>query len=252
MRKLTLFLLAWLCLAMSRISAQSSSLESSILDMVSPLDMTPVTQSTGIFIDRVPQYVAIRRYGGLAVTDSTHVDVGTFKLAYAMIDHSHLGSSSMYSEDSITAYLDRYKTAPVVHLGLMAYQYDGFRRDAIATNLLTYDGQKLHNVPNAPTSPFVRDTMMMTTLYNPTYQSLDVPYTLPSDFLSTNFSSIQQLSFDFGDGLGFRSLVADRIYDIHYPAAGIYTIIGRMTLSGGSQRISSTRIKIIDASTSNL
>jgi hypothetical protein len=67
MQKLILCVLALLCLTLSRLSAQSSDLETQIASALSQLDTKPIQQSTGIWLDRVPQYIPIKRYKGTSI-----------------------------------------------------------------------------------------------------------------------------------------------------------------------------------------
>ena len=63
--------------------------------MLKPLDMTPVQNSTGILINRLPEYVPFQYYRGAYFSDSTDITPELYKLSYAILDRAHLSSSGM-------------------------------------------------------------------------------------------------------------------------------------------------------------
>ena len=200
MQKLILCIMALLCLMLSRLSAQNQNPEAKLLDMLSTLDMTEIRASTGIFIDRVPSYVPLRHFKGSVVTDSTHVSPLAYNLAYDMLSLTHLGGSAMYPPDSIDAKVAKFVKAPVVHLGLMAYQYDRFKTDALTSGLVTYDGERFQDGADDADSPYVVDTVFMGINHKASYASLTVPYYIAQDFVSTNLGDIAAIDIDYGNG----------------------------------------------------
>jgi hypothetical protein len=253
MNKWILIHLACLCLWLGvtvRSQAQSQTADERFVEAMSALDMAPIITSTGLFADRVPSIVPLHIFRGSAISDSLRGSRGLLLISHATMYGADLGSSPLPDPQTYRARLDHYEQSDTVVLGAMLYQYDRIKLSALDDGLIYYDGLRFHHTsPSSAPATYRRDTLAVLSTIRKTVSTATVCFLLPTDIYSTNIDSVTTIDIDYGDGLGYRSILPDQVATVTYANADTFRIDIRWTLPGGQHRYASTSI-IVESATS--
>ncbi len=242
MKKMNFFILAVLCLYASSLTAQLSSFELSVADATSQLSTTEIT--TGIFYEKMPAYVPYKNNTGKYLADSLITDASEFQTIYSGLHYSHVGVSSMLHPDSLWADFESKAAIPAVYLSGIYYRYNRFKPDALANNLVTWDGTHFQDVAGRTESPYREDSVFVFSALREEFNGDSVPFHLKSTDIFSNITTMQNLQIDFGDGNGFIPLQTDSTYWVYYETDSLKTIQVKYIDGNGDILISETTLFI--------
>lgn len=176
--------------------------------------------------------------------DSISLDKRGFILTYGMIRQSYVSSTSLKGVDSLLNLLDTSQKSPVVQILLASFRYQQFKPYALDRGLITYDGIYFHDVTNPFESPYMEDTLFVTSLNKAIYDTTTVSFTLSSHYVFSNLGGIDSIMVDFDDGNDFQKITINDLKNITYPDEGVYNIGLKLYLTTGKLLYSSAQIEI--------
>jgi len=193
--------------------------------------------------------IPLQLFDGAAINDSIRGNRAMLLIAHGSIYGADLGTSPLIEPNSLVSMLDAYEQSDIVRLGAMLYHYDRLKPSVVEDSLIYYDGLRFrHSNPTAISESYQRDTLAVLATVRKSIHGSEIPFVLPSTIYSSNLAAgIVAMDIDFGDGLGYRPLVADQVYTIHYATADTFRIDIRWALLGGQYRYASTSIIVEDA-----
>ena len=203
---------------------------------------------TGFLLDYGIEYVDITDYDGVIQSDSTIVNMGIYRDILRTLDSASVRTSNFYA--GIKPTLDNFETQGSdgnVTLSGTLFQYNMIKENALTDNLIYYD----------ETNNIVRDVYTDGRWINPydtkyvfafvanmeNCNSTTVSYTLPNNLFFHNVLG-GELSFDAGDGLGYRILSLDTPVTAVYNSEGAKILRLRMRTKDGRCLETHTRINI--------
>lgn len=224
-----------------------SDLENRVTTMLQDIDTAPIAAATGIFYDQVPEYLAYKQLPYDAVVDSLRMNEEGFKWVHNMLAYAYLDTINPLRQDSMWEYIDFYKSTDLVAIGSILYTYDRFRDNVIEDSLIYYDGERFQHHPSAGSSPFMRDTVVITsTIYDKALGDT-IKFYIPSDLYYTNMDTVVSVELDFSDGGGYVPVNFDNVIPIVYNAIDTFDINIRYTLQNNEVLYAGTSIVISEA-----
>jgi hypothetical protein len=229
MKKLFLagLLLPWLCFAF----AQGQTLPQKLLHLYEPLDKAQV--QTNYLFDLAVPLAHPSRYNG-ALNDSNYTNINTFGMLYGELRQGWVATGSGLPDPSV--YLSKIKNLQygnALPMAIMAMQYDRIRPDAFNLNLLTYDGDQVHDVPGRSQSPYFQDTVVAFAALTGKIYHLDQVFSLPADLWFSNLTgAAPDISLDLDDGQGWQTLVAGQEVQAQYTSTGDKQVKVRLQFPG--------------------
>jgi len=235
-------LLAGWCLLMASLSfAQNNTLPQKLRHLYQPLDKKQLV--TGYLWDQAVCFASPIDYQG--IQDTQPADINIFGMFYGALRNSYTQQENGLPTPSV--YLQKIQNHDVsapVPLSIMTMCFDGIRPDALSADLLTYDGQQLHDVPNRINSPYLQDTIFVIAPLWEEVQGLQQVFTLPDELWFSNLGAKPPLiSMDAGDGMGWHQMALGDSIQIEYASFGVKTLRIRLEYSGFT-RYASTKLDI--------
>jgi len=173
------------------------------------------------------------RYDG-TLNDSNYTSINTFGMLYGELRQGWTATGNGLPAPSV--YLSKIKNlqyGDALPVAIMAMQYDNIRLDAYDLNLLSYDGNQVHDVPGRPQSPYLQDTVVACAALSATVYVLDPVLTLPADLWFSNISGAAPgISMDFDDGQGWQAIVPGQDLQAQYSSTGTKEIKVRLQYAG--------------------
>lgn len=205
------------------------SIDENIVEESAPfanLDTSAI--ETGVLYDKVTPLSNIEAYDGRSGAEGSLSD---WEQMYFEINHANLIPGRLPSLDDVEAAAKQQNLQEqTITLAILNYRYNRIAPDAIKNNLLTWQGERLADVPNREASPYEeRRVFAAATLEDKTYQGSNVRFVIGKQFYYSNDDSqLQSLEVDFGDGLGYRAAQMEDVFQISYAAPGEKRIKIRM------------------------
>jgi hypothetical protein len=253
MQKKIFLVVALLCHLLSNGFAQNQypDAETQLSDMLSLLDMGTITNNTGILADRMPRYADMGLLRGKYLSDSTRLSLEPYELLYGQLRQAYIIPTVLPAADSLVRLIKGVKLSPVVHLSLSAFKYQRLKPYALSNGLITYDGQRFQDVVDPRESPYMMDTLVISTANKPSYDTTTVPFILKDNFTFTNLN-ISTIQVDFGNGSGYQTIAYNQLQYITYPDTGQYAINVKVTLATNEVLLSGAYIEIVEPIANNV
>lgn len=205
---------------------------------------------TGILLDYGIDLVDMEDYDGTVLADSTYVNVDIYRDILKTIISSDVKTNYNSSYNSVKAKIDALDNVSVdgpIKLSAAFFQYNVIKSNAIEDNLIVYDevNNKVCDAynDNGWINPYDTKNLFAVTVGAQSSDSSSVQYVLPDEYYFTN-SSITQMYFDAGDGLGYRPCLKNSTISVNYTTEGIKTLKLRIRTLQGQYLESHTYIQI--------
>lgn len=167
----------------------------------------------GLLLDYAMEFAKLSNYDGTALTDSNKVMTSEFWEIYNTIYLSRIHSNGFTIQgpsvfDSL--WINQRDTGKIVLAGLF-YNYSRFRDDAVENNLITIQNEQVIDryVSGVWQNPYQEEKIFAISPSIEYYEGKNLQVILPSNLWQTNASSeVNNMSIDFNDGQGYRTLTA--------------------------------------------
>ena len=205
--------------------------------------------NTGFLVDKALPMVPIEKFNGQQLSNDNRGSTFKFCKLYAML--SSMGISSNFNlphPSSYTSLVENPQNSQIL-MGVLMYEYNQFREDALTQNLLTTNGVQFFDVPGRPQSPYLEKEVFLASPMKQRVAGLIQEFKLPSALVYTNSTkTIASIEMDFDDGMGFRNVIIDQGVSISYSQEGLKTIKTRITYTDSSSVIAQGLIQVVDIS----
>jgi len=229
MKKLTLFMLVFLCL--QGIQAQPNP-DQEIRQAVSTLDSS--YQYTHMLYGRGYPYQPWPWYDGNHFADSLAGSKESLLMTYGMQFYALNDTSTQQSLLDFSNELDSLSQKDTVFLGLFYNEYDRVKSHALDSNLIALIDTQYYDVAGRTENPYYRDTLFN---FHLTHNQVDldtIPFMLSSDlFFSYTSQAPDSIQIDFDDTHGFQTVQFDQLYSIYYDTEGTKRIRIKAFLGNG-------------------
>ena len=203
-----------------------SALRTELDAMFEDLDKTKII--TGLLLDYAVDLVDLSLFDGENMSDSSTVNYATLQYILYTIS-SAAPVSAPFQEVSVISDTLSARNLRTGHIPICvaAFDYNQIRADALTNNLINYDesnGGKVSDkyIGNTWVNPYTVNTVVAFSPLINTSTSWNVTFTYDDEYLFSN-RIINNITIDFGDGLGYRPL-SEGTYSISYPEPGEYEI----------------------------
>jgi len=182
--------------------------------------------TSGILLDYGVEFQNMDNYSGMALHDSNYVNINDWRSIVSTLGSSQFNNQAVLPtltaiNSSISSSESSSLPNPFVVLN---FKYHALRPDAISAGLMTSSNDKLYDVPNRTTSPYVLKYVFA---ISPTKKQYDAPdgvisFTIPSTLIFGNSGkTISQVKVNMGDGLGLRNVSTGVAFTSNYASSGI-------------------------------
>ena len=185
------------------------------------LDRTPVT--TGLLADYGMYLANVNKFNGIR-SDTNHVVYEEWQALYTTLFSSQFNNNTTLTQPETV--FDQVEDVAVQNTGHemlvgMHYRYERIRADAVTSNLLSVENNKLYDVPNRTQSPYeMADCFAIA----PKYEVLDgATHSFlfkPELFYNNTGKAISAIQVDADDGLDYQPLVFNTPRTVNYSTEG--------------------------------
>jgi hypothetical protein len=154
MKKLLLFIATInFCFAQVPVCNLPPSYKANAHDLLKNLDKTQI--STGVLYENVYPMAEVEFYTGQINTDTTNSE--HFKQAWDELYQSTYNNTGKKHFTDLENDIESFNINGKYHhpVGIIDYQYNTIKSDAVSTNLLNIQNGKLYDTPNRPTTPYL-------------------------------------------------------------------------------------------------
>ncbi|UKJ07135.1 hypothetical protein [Solitalea lacus] len=199
-----------------------------------PIDKSKVP--TGILYDRVFNLAGLERFTGVLGSDTSDID--HFHQAYYELYSSAYNTSGWKTPEQLDADLLSLYPSTTHPIGILYYNYNSIDTNSVINNLFYIQNGQLYDVANRTVSPYNSNITLIASPLGEAEAEWEIgihTFTLDSRFFLTNQSlNINNVSIDFDDGAGYRSLALNSSVQINYATTGSKIIKMNINLVGGS------------------
>ncbi len=196
--------------------------------------------TSGLLLDRALPLTKMTRYNG-QLSDSNRVSALSFGLAYAQLSGAALNSAAQLPDPttSLGSYASNEDTIPIK---MMYFHYDQIKSTALANGDISVQNNQLINVPGR--IPFELDTAFLASPWtDATLEGDTFSFVIQAPFTNDS-AAIQNISVDFGDGQGWRTVTIGQVLQVGYAQSDTVIFRYRLTLNGGMILESHSRMVI--------
>lgn len=213
--------------------------------MTQSVDMQSAT--TGLMLDQAMPFEVIANYDGQALTADNMATTFNFCKMYAMLSSMSINTNQSLPHPS--AYTSAIEAVPKseIHLGVLHYNYNQFRDDALTLNLLSTDGAQFFDVPNRPFDPIISNEVFLAAPSRQRSNSLATTFKLPSNLYFTNSNKVvSSVLVDFGNGQGTRQVSVDQAIPVNYTSFGTKEVIVTINFTDLTSLTAHCKFQIVD------
>ncbi|MCJ8290814.1 MAG: T9SS type A sorting domain-containing protein [Crocinitomicaceae bacterium] len=209
------------------------------------LDLSEVT--TGFLLDKAMPMIAIENFDGQQLSTDNLGTTFDFCKLYATLSSMSINSNfSLPDPNSYTSLIENPQITQI-QMGVIAYEYNQLREDALTQNLLTTNGTQFFDVLNRPQSPYLQKEVFLASPMKQGVMGLIQDFILPSALMHTNSTKvIANIQMDFDDGLGFRNVIIDQGTAVTYSQEGIKIIKTKINYTDLSSLIAHGEIEVFE------
>jgi len=251
-RKLFVILLILLCiLSLSNDAKAQTDINTSFSDrmnyIVQQLEKNRVPN--GLLLDYAMEFAKLSNFDGTALTDSNKVMSSEFWEIYNTLYLSRIHPNGFTIQspsvfDSL--WYNQRDTGKIVLAGLF-YNYSRFRDDAVQSNLITIQNEQAIDkyVNGVWQNPYQGEKTFAISPSTEFYEGKNLQVVLPANLWQTNAGGeVSNMSIDFNDGQGYRTLTAGQQLTLNYADTGTKIWKYRLQLSGGQYLYCHSQVKI--------
>lgn len=183
---------------------------------------------TGILLDYGIDYVDLGDYNGRSLTDTTCVNISTYRDIMRTISSANVRPfiSYDYQLNNIDLF-ENINNTDDINLSVMYYQYNTIKENALTDNLIVYDEERniVADVYNNGEwiNPYDTNNIFAFVTNSTKHIGFAVNYTLPSIFLFKN-AEFKEMYFDAGDGNGYKRIGVGNHLSVTYNTEGVKTL----------------------------
>ena len=210
----------------------------------------------GILLDFAQEFTNLSAYDGMNLNDSTKTTFTTVSDIYNTLASGTITApaGSVIHPIYYDSLAQFQRTAGQITLQGLFYQYASIVPNAVTNNLITVTSNQLYDkyVNSVWQNPYQTQKVYAMSpsvnAYN-TRGTYALKAKMPANLWLTNSGSlVSGMTVDFADGLGFRTLTANQIYNLTYSGGGYKTWVFKLTLTNGTVLQSRTDIQLDSAS----
>lgn len=228
-------------------------------DLLSPVRTSLDQQFSGLDKSRVPKgllldyaidLVDLDLYNGVALLDSNYVDIDIFESILRSVYSASVINTPPFPDtpDGIMEDLIDSYSSSTIPVGLIAYEYNYIRADALSCNLIEYDSStgRVSDKYAADSTWIDPYTSAFAVGFAPvvgSHEGASVTYSFTLDSFFTNMN-VSLVEFDAGDGYGYRQISLPSSVSTLY-SLGTHDLKIRLTVSGNQTLLMHSRIQIL-------
>lgn len=208
----------------------------------------------GLLLDYAMEFTNLSNFNGAALTDSNKVMTSEFWEIYNTLYLSRIHPNGFTLQNPSvfdSLWFGQRDYGKIVLSGLF-YNYARFREDAVQNNLITIQNEQVIDsyVNGIWQDPYFTEKVFAVSPSLEYYEGKNLQVVLPSNLWQTNAAGeVNNISIDFGDGQGYRTLSVGTPLSLNYSDTGSKTWTYRLQLSGGQYLYSHSQVKIKNAIT---
>lgn len=165
--------------------------------------------------------------------------------AYLEMQRSVLDSSDLATPADVREAARAAARQGAIPLGVLHFEYQALRPDAVENGLIIVDGDRLLDAPDRAESPYDTNRLFaVAPLWEQVYAGLDTTFSLDHAFFFGNQPAPDSLTIDFGDGSGVHELRFGDSVTVTYPEAGSAEITITANFADGSQQSAIASLEI--------
>ncbi|POY34659.1 hypothetical protein C3K47_19110 [Solitalea longa] len=222
----------------SQVYSQVVEIDSTYLEqtnyILAPLDKSKIPKA--ILYGRMFDLASLERYTGITGTDTSEVD--HFHQAYYEIYNSSYNVTGWKTPDQLDSDLDILFNSNIHPIGILYYDYNTIDTNAIANNQFYLQNGQLHDVINRTTSPYLTKTTFVASPLGPSQVLWETgTHTFKLDplyFLGNKPLNVNNVTIDFNDGVGLRTLALNSSVTVNYTTSGPKYVTINVNLVGGA------------------
>lgn len=163
---------------------------------------------TGLLLDYGVDYVNLNRFNGVNVDDSSHVNMATMELILKSLRNMAVGTKPFNPVNDILNQMSMTFNSGTNPVGIVLYEYNSITPTALTNNLISYSEQTGFQdvyVAGEWQDPYEFKTIAAFSPYMNVTRNQTVVFSFNSAYRFTD-KTINSISFNPGDGNGFRSV----------------------------------------------
>lgn len=200
------------------------------------LDKSPALIPSGFLLEYSLAAFPSDRYDGAGSPDTIR-GYTDFLQCHSILELSKVNANATLTPtDDIFITAHRRKRTKAIPFAFLFKQYQTINPSALASNLVAVsaDGQRLSDVPGRPSSPYLTKEAFIFAPFESNIVSSDkVSFTFPADLWQ--MAGITQVTIDFGDGGGNRTVNKGDSLVIYYGTSGMKYITATISTMGGTR-----------------
>lgn len=197
--------------------------------------------SSGLLKDYGIDFLDMENYTGAVLADSNMVSsYKWFEMYKSLYTYRINGNAPALTDpDTLADAIASYIPAGTVPLPIILMKYDRFQDNALTGNLLSVSNDVIYDkyVQGSWQNPYTAVNAFGVHPGNNQFLNSSVSFTFPSQFVFSNIPNVQSIEVNFQDGVGWRSVSYNSIYNITYQDTGKKVLQFKANLSGGQQLV---------------
>lgn len=203
----------------------------------------------GLLKDIALEQTDLQNYNGVALTDSNYVDGSVFGSIYNTLVSAKISSSAPTFTDLSSVYdqgMSLSQPGKIILNGLF-YGYSKFKDDALQSGKVQVINNQVYDkyVSGTWQDPYDKQKVFAISTVSDGFEGKAQIFTMPSNLWFTNVASlVNNLQFDAGDGLGYRTVTIGQNISVTYSNFGVKEIKFKLNLTDGTTLYSRSKIEI--------
>ncbi|MCO5185071.1 MAG: hypothetical protein M9965_14175 [Anaerolineae bacterium] len=165
--------------------------------------------------------------------------------AYLEMQRSVLDGSALAAPADVREAARTAARQDAIPLGVLHFEYQAVRPDAVENGLIIVDGDRLRDAPDRTESPYETHRLFaVAPLWEQVYAGMETTFALDDAFFFGNQPTPDALRIDLGDGSGVHELRFGDSVTVTYPEAGSAEITVTARFADGSEQTASANLEI--------
>jgi Secretion system C-terminal sorting domain len=171
-----------------------------------------------------------------SLVDSNKTDMTVWRMLYASFLTSYVGTTTANfpALSAVNTSIKTVETTGVIPISLLHVNYNDLRPDAVTAGLMTVSNEQIFDVAGRTQSPYRNQTLFAAAPSLDYSNDATTKFVFPTNLVYKNTGTINAISVDFADGLGYRAVTLGTTMFISYAVIGTYRIKVKITPSIGS------------------
>ena len=213
-------------------------------EVLANVDLSQVP--SGLLLDKSFPFANPTLFDGVHLDSSNLIDFDTFGYLYATLYGASVDAASVPPHPN--AYMnaaDTFDNGGTLGIAVARFAYD-FLSDAIDNNLLDTLNNRLYDVPNRPSSPYIGGETFFASPVTERIVGPTVDFRFDTSLTFSNMpGTVANLNVDFGDGSGSVTMLPGTVHTVTYGTEGFVTLLITANYADGTVRSAHATVEIL-------